>query len=145
MGVSVAFDYNSWIAQYPQWTAAPGKPAVEALIPIVELYLRNDGGGPVSRAQTQSTLLNLMVAHLVQLWYGVHGNDPQPIVGRISSATEGSVSVSLDLPTSEESAWFAQTPWGLAFWQATASYRTMRYIPGPRVMGWRGYPVRWRF
>ena len=61
------------------------------------------------------------------------GNAPAPnIVGRIANASEGSVSVStqLDLPPGS-SQWFAQTKYGLAYWQATAAYRTMRYIPGP--------------
>lgn len=135
MGVIVPFVYADWIAAYPQFAPALTEAVVVGVIlPIAELYCRNDGGGPVSTAQTQTTLLWLMVAHVAQLLYGPNGATPggSGIVGRIDSATEGSVSVHAEMPTTPTNAWFMQTPFGAAFWQATAAYRTMRYMPGPR-------------
>lgn len=64
---------------------------------------------------------------------------PRP-VGRTSSASEGSVSASFDYisPTPGSGPWFNQTPYGAAFWQATASLRGMHYRPGPNP----GLPMR---
>lgn len=132
MGVQVTFVYADWAAAYPQFSTLTEPQIVGVVLPIAELYLRNDGGGPVSTAQTQTTLLWLMVAHVAQLIFGVNGQPPSGIVGRVNTATQGSVSVGADMPSTPNSAWFNQTPWGAAFWAATAAYRTMRYIPGPR-------------
>ena len=131
MGVIVTFDYSSFIAIYPQFAGLSQPQVMQGALPIAELYCRNDGGGPVTKAETQTTLLNLMVAHICQLMYGANGQGPAGIVGRISDASEGSVSVSADFPTTPNNAWFLQTPFGAAFWAATAAYRTMRYMPGP--------------
>lgn len=132
MGVIVAFDYSAFIAIYPQFATLTQPQVLQGALPVAELYCRNDGGGPVSTAATQTTLLNLMVAHICQIMYGANGQAPSPLVGRVSNATEGSVSVVADFPMTPTNAWFMQTPFGAAYWQATAAYRTMRYIPGPR-------------
>lgn len=132
MGVKVDFSYSNFVAIYPQFATLSQTQVLQGALPVAELYCRNDGGGPVSNAETQTTLLNLMVAHIGQLMYGVNGQPAAGIVGRISDAAEGSVSVSADFPTTPSNAWFMQTPFGAAFWQATAAYRTMRYVPGPR-------------
>ena len=90
------------------------------------LYQRNDGGGPIDDPTTALMLLNMLVAHIADL------NSPKnadgSLVGRIASAAEGSVNVSTEYavaPGSEK--WYAQTKYGAAWWQATTTYRTMRY------------------
>lgn len=132
MGVKVDFSYANFISTYPQFASLSEPQVVQGALPVAELYCRNDGGGPVTTAQTQTTLLNLMVAHICQLMYGANGQPSAGIVGRISNATEGSVSVAAEYPMTPNNAWFMQTPFGAAFWTATAAYRTMRYVPGPR-------------
>lgn len=132
MGVKIDFSVTNFKAAYPQFATLSDTQIVQGALPVAELYCRNDGGGPVSTAETQTTLLNLMVAHICQLMYGANGQQPAGIVGRISDASEGSVSVSAEFPMTPTNAWFMQTPFGAAFWQATAAYRTMRYVPGPR-------------
>lgn len=56
---------------------------------------------------------------------------PAGIVGRIASATEGSVSVAAeyDAPPNASQAWLIQTKYGAEYWSATAKYRTARYVP----------------
>lgn len=143
MGVKVTFDFATWQAAFPQFATLTEPQVVGVILPIAEIYNRNDGGGPVSAAATQTQLLNLMVAHVAQLLFGVNGQQPSAIVGRISNAAEGSVSVGTDYPQTQNSAWFNQTPFGAAWWQATAAYRTMRYIPKvtPQFYG-QGYGGR---
>lgn len=132
MGVQITFDYANWAQVYPQFSCLTQVQVTQGALPLAEMYCRNDGGGPVSSAANQTTLLGLMVAHVCQLLYGADGKAASPLVGRISSATEGSVSVQTDFPSTPTNAWFLQTTYGAAYWQATAAYRTMRYLPGPR-------------
>jgi hypothetical protein len=132
MGIQVTFDPVAFVALFPQFASITSDQLTTLILPLAEQYCRNDGGGPVSTAATQTNLLNLMVAHICQLFFGSNGQTPSPLVGRISNAAEGSVSVGTDFPTTPNNAWYVQTPFGAAFWAATAPYRTMRYIPGPR-------------
>ena len=70
----------------------------------------------------------LLVAHYAELQTQIQSGNSA--VGRISSATEGSVSVSLDYPTSAtgREKWFNQTPYGAEYWSNTAPYRTGLYV-----------------
>lgn len=89
----------------------------------------------VTDATQAGVLLNLIVAHLVDLNFPGGGSPAaQGLVGRVTSASEGSVSVTLDAGTiaTASQAWWLQTPYGLSFWQLTGRYRTFRYA--------RGYP-----
>lgn len=131
MGVIVQFDYPSWIALFPQFNYL-GPTQVTAYFNLATAFNRNDGGGPVTSPQLQSTLLNLATAHLVQLFAPkADGQAPAPIVGRINSASQGSVSVGAEMPSTPNAAWWNQTPFGAAYWQVSAPFRTMRYLPGP--------------
>lgn len=128
MGVQVQFSYTNWIALFPEFATIPEATVTDQYFPLAAVYHRNDGGGPVPTAVLQSSYLNLMVAHVAALLGTVNGVAPSPIVGRISSASEGSVSVGADFPLDSPSqAWFAQTKYGAMYWQATRPYRTMRY------------------
>lgn len=129
MGVTVTFDYSAWALAFPEFSNVTQTQATmfwnEATI-----YCRNDGGGPVSNATTQSFLLNLLTAHIAFLRVGTAANPASPLVGRISQAAEGTVSVSTELPTLPgAAAWYSQTQYGLSYWTAIAPYRTMRYLP----------------
>lgn len=132
MGIKVAFDYGSWVAGFPQFATIPQMQVTGFILTLAEQCCRNVGGAPVSDATLQTTMLNLMVAHICALFYGVNGQAPSPLVGRITDATEGSVSVSTDFPTTPNNAWFLQSPWGAAYWQLQAPFRTFRYVPGAR-------------
>jgi hypothetical protein len=142
MGVVATFDSEAFKAAYPQFATLSDAQLVNAFNQAT-LYLANDGTGPVSDVATQTTLLWLLTAHVSQLIYGTNGQAPSGLVGRVSSASEGSVSVSTDLGGLPGSAsWFAQTGFGLSFWQATARFRTARYIPGfQRPTGFWPYGV----
>ena len=133
MGVAVTFDANAFLALFPQFAGLTSNQITTLVLPIAELYCRNDGGGPVSSAATQTSLLNLAVAHIATLMFPPASSPAgqNPPVGRVASASQGSVSVSLDFPQNPNDAWFNQTPFGAAFRAATSVYRTMRYIRAP--------------
>lgn len=138
MGVIVPYDttfYEAFVTLFPQFNYLP--PAlVEALFTSATTIHRNDGGGPVTNQQLQSQALLYATAHIAQLFAPrADGSAPSPIVGRINSANQGSVSVGAEMPgpPSGSAAWWNQTPFGAFYWMMTAPFRTMRYIPGPFV------------
>jgi hypothetical protein len=77
----------------------------------------------------RETCLRLMVAHIATLFgFGPQGDGRAGLVGRIASASQGSVSVAVEMPSSPNAAWYMQTQYGAMFWQLTAPYRTMHYF-----------------
>lgn len=128
----VVFNPAVFKAQFPDFaTVADG--ALQLNFTRATLQLNNSCGSRVKDANQRELLLNLLVAHITALFNGVGGQPPQGVVGRISDATEGSVSVSSDYGSDipKNMAYYIQTRWGAEYWQATARYRTMRYIPPP--------------
>lgn len=88
----------------------------------------SDQSRVADQAQRQM-LLYLLTAHISQLNSGSSGQPASGLVGRVNSATQGSVSVSTDYGTiSQNAAWYLQTPFGAQYWALTARYRTMRYV-----------------
>lgn len=134
MGAVATFDFAAWQRRYPEFGAVT-EPQAQDFFTEATLYLRNDGTGPVRDAAQQLVLLNMLVAHIASLRAAsADGSASGGIVGRIASATEGSVSVTAAEMPNEGStaAWFQMTPYGLAYLAATANLRTARYVPGPR-------------
>lgn len=138
MGFIVAFDYDRWVTRYPEFVAVQQATA-ELYFQEAGMYWRNDGFSPCRTADIQSLILDMLTAHVAALYSQSQGSEtpgaPQDAnspVGRLTSATQGSVTVQYDagIPPSEQSAFFMQTKYGFGFWRATAAYRTMRYMPG---------------
>lgn len=136
-GAIGTFVYADFTAAYPAFATAPPELTLEAYFALAgEVWLRNDGTGPVRTTVLQTQLLYMLTAHIAQLFSGPDGNDPSGLVGRISSATEGSVTVATEYESTMNSAWFNQTPYGAAFWQATAAWRSFpAYRVGPTRFG----------
>lgn len=135
MGIAV-FNQAAFLARYPEFAAyAAANPAVLGAIFAGDagLYLSNCDNSPVQDITRRGLLLNMLTAHIAFLG-GALSADGQPRpVGRMSDATEGSVSASFDYTPSTpgSGAWFNQSPYGAAFWQATSSLRGMHYVPEP--------------
>lgn len=134
MGVIVTFDPTAWKALWsPTFDYLTDEQATN-YFNLATYVHRNDGGGPVTIEAQQTNLLNLLTAHVAKLFAPAPGGQaPSGLVGRISSATEGSVSVQVELvQMSQNSAWFTQTEYGLMYWTAAAPFRTMRYVPNDK-------------
>lgn len=126
----VVFDINAFRERYPEFNAVSDS-LLNAYFVEATVYLNNTDCSPVVDPTIRSVYLNMLVAHLAALNSGAGGQAASGLVGRIASASEGSVSVSTgDVPTSSSSWWYLQTPYGAAYWQATAAYRTIQYVPG---------------
>lgn len=108
------------------------------------LYLNNSDCSVVQDIDKRRTLLWLLTAHIAYLTGALsqNGSLPPP-VGRVSSATEGSVSIGTEYGVPGTAIWFSQSAWGAMFWQATAYLRSFRYAPRQtRVEGLHVNPYR---
>jgi len=136
------FDSAAFKLRYPQFVAV-NNDLLAAYFDEAGLYLSNTACSPVQNIQRRTLLLWMLTAHIAYLNGALSPDGSTPPVGRVSSATEGSVSASFDYvaPTPGSGPWFNTTQWGAAFWQATSSLRGFRYRSRPtRVEGFNGYP-----
>jgi len=132
----VEFDPISWNTRYPELAAFVNPTLAQAYFAEATLYLDNTPCSivPYSDADptTRPMLLNMLTAHIAALNAALNGTASSPLVGRISSGTEGSVSVQTDNQYPPGSVqWYQQTKYGAAYWAATGRFRSMRYVPGP--------------
>lgn len=126
----VVFDIAGFRARYPEF-ATVADALVLSCFDESTMYLNNTDSSIVADPAPRAVLLNMLTAHVAALNFGVSGKAPSALVGRIASASEGSVSASADMgPVTGSSAWYLQTKYGAAYWRASACYRTARYIPG---------------
>lgn len=139
MSIAV-FNQATFLLRYPEFTAyAAANPAsLQSFFDEAgQFYLRNNDCSPVQDITRRTLLLNMCVAHIAFIG-GALSADGQPRpVGRMSDATEGSVSASFEgvPPTPGTGAWFQQSQYGAAFWQATTSLRGFHYSPRPTRVG----------
>lgn len=129
MAVAV-FSPSQFLARYPEFSAVSTS-ALTALFAEAGLYLSNADTSPVQDITRRGILLNMLTAHIAFLGGFLSADGlPRP-VGRVSAASEGSVSASFEgvPPTPGSGAWFQQSQYGAAFWQATSGLRSFRYLP----------------
>lgn len=128
----VTFQYNAWSERYPELAASVSQPQAQGYFNEATLYCDNTPCSVIRDLCMRAVLLNMVTAHIAALNAPLNGEPSSPLVGRINSASEGSVSVGtqLDMPAGSAQ-WYSQTKYGLAYWQATAQFRSMRYVPGP--------------
>ena len=127
----VVFSYSGWSLRYPELAAVTPLPLAQAYFTEACLYCDNSDASPISDPATRALLLNMATAHIAQLnRRNPDGSLASPLVGRISSATEGSVTVqaTMDFPPGSAQ-WWQQTPYGAAWWAATSQYRKSMYVP----------------
>lgn len=130
MGI-VIFDPVEFKELYPSFSSLTD-PQLNNAFSLATMYLANTECSVVSDVAQRKTLLYLLTAHIAKMQYGEYGQKPGGLVGRISSATEGSVSVSAEYAAAAGSAqWYLQTSYGASYWEATARYRVARYVAGP--------------
>lgn len=140
----VTFDYAGWAARYPELSSVSSGLA-QQYFNEAGLYCQNTPTSLVCDLAQRAMFLNMLTAHIAALNAPLNGQASSPIVGRISQATEGSVSVQTDNQYPPGTVqWYQQTKYGSAYWAASAQFRTMRYVPGypnyPAVPGdrWSG-------
>ncbi len=149
--MSGTFDPAAFYAQFPELSTVPSQQLAGYYNVVANGMIDNSacsvipdqppGAGVLSQAMMWAT------AHLAKLFATVNGQAPSGLVGRISSAAEGSVNVSTDLKIEAQSAQFwITTNYGLMVWQMLGPYRTALWVSGPvRNMNplVPGLPVGW--
>jgi hypothetical protein len=127
----VAFDPAAFKVRYPEFATVSDALLQAYFDEAAMAYLDNTEASRVQQVEQRSVLLNMLVAHVAALNAGVNGQGASPLVGRVNSAAEGSVTVSAVMDgVPGTAAWFMQTRYGASYWQATAMFRTMQYVPG---------------
>lgn len=136
MAVAV-FNYTQWAALFPELAGSVTSPVAGSFFSIAELLVDNTDCSAIPDADKRLVVMNYAVAHLAKLagyplQVGQTVPSPSGLVGRVSSATEGSVTVATDYgPMRENQAWWLQTQYGATFWQLTRATRTARYVAAP--------------
>ena len=127
---AVIFDPVAFKARYPEF-AAVSNDALGACFTEAGLYLSNANNSPVQNVTRRALLLNMLTAHIAFIGGKLSADGMPRPVGRTSNASEGSVSAGFEYLTPGTHAWFTQSQYGAAFWQATTSLRGFRYIAQP--------------
>ena len=127
----VVFDPVEFRELYPTIQATDEQ--LEMYFEMAETFLDNTKCSVVKDLGARKRLLYLLVAHIATLTgQAEKGNN---VVGRVSSATEGTVSIGLDYGTmGNNERWYLQSPWGAMYWQLTKKYRSAVYRLGLRPM-----------
>lgn len=149
---AVTFDYAAWVALFPAFAACSSEQGA-VWFDLADSYFANDTCNPAYSSgppERFARYLYMVTSHLAWLMAprdangnpAATGQPPSPLVGRINSASEGSVNVGVELGASgsPSEAFFSQSQYGLMFWQATAQFRTMRYSARPTVVVNGAYP-----
>lgn len=134
-GGVVTFSYADWSTRYPELAPSVSPALAQMYFNEAQLYCDNTPTSIITDASQpggeRELLLSMVTAHIAALNAALNFQPSSPLVGRISNATQGSVSVQTDFQVPGTAAWFAQTKYGAAFWQATVKYRSMLYVRGP--------------
>lgn len=126
----VDFDYALWAQRYPELASKEDAALAGLDFAGATLYLDNSPFSRVCDLDQRRALLFMLTAHIAQL--NINRRAGNSIVGRISQATQGTVTVTADMPNQPQAAaWLQQTPYGADYWQATAGFRTAVYVPPP--------------
>lgn len=129
---TVTFDYSFFIQRYAE-LAYIAESLLQLYFNEATMYCDNTASSPIQDASVggqRYILLHMATAHIAALNAQTSTGAPaSPLVGRISGAGQGSVNVSTELEGQLQGrAFWAQTKYGLAFWQATSRYRLFVYV-----------------
>lgn len=134
-GGTAVWNPGIFLARYPEFTNAYNANPSKFASYFIEtgLYLTNCPTSPVQDVNRRLLFLNMLVAHISFLGGDLSADGQTRPVGRVTDAGEGSVSASFGYNNdpSQAEAWFIQSQYGAAFWQATSSLRGFRYSPRP--------------
>jgi hypothetical protein len=130
------WNFTEFTAQHPEFNPTDPDLALSWWNAATGLHA-NDGRGPVTDLQTQKYLLYLLTAHIgarAPGGIGAGAGVPSFLVGAITSASQGPISVSSTPITGGGAlgAWFNTTAYGSQYWALTAPFRLFRYRPGLR-------------
>lgn len=135
MGIAT-FVYADWALRFPDLALVVDEPLATMYFGEATDFLNNTDCSPVTDVAQRTRYLYLLTAHIA----GLGLSSREGLVGRISSVTQGSISISVENPLPGSAGWYAQTSWGAQYWLVTAPFRTFNYVPAPQpFLGVPGY------
>ncbi|CAG4887961.1 DUF4054 domain-containing protein [Paraburkholderia saeva] len=128
----VTFDPAAFIVQFPAFATVPAD-TLTAYFDMATCYLDNSPCSIVQNLTVRAQLLNLITAHIAFLFGRINSGDGSnaAAVGQMTSASEGTVSAAFAPVQAKNAAFWAQSEYGMLFWQMALPYRTFRYFPAP--------------
>lgn len=141
MGIAT-FVYADWALRFPDIAAVVPQPLATMYFNEATDFLDNTDASLVVDVAQRTRFLYLLTAHIATLGYISRGG----MVGRLSSVTQGSISLSSEYAAPNSAAWYTQTGFGAQYWAATAQYHSGTYVPAQQpflgVPGYGGFPWR---
>jgi Protein of unknown function (DUF4054) len=154
----VVFNYETWIAMFPEFSQLSQAQGNAYFIRATTSIIGNVCSNPANADGKLEGMIYLATSHVAWLSCprdangnpAATGQPGSPLVGRISSAQEGSVNVQTEWeiggPQTQFDAYLQQTKYGVELLAALATYRTARYLPQRRPVVLGGpYPGFWRY
>jgi Protein of unknown function (DUF4054) len=131
----ITFDYQDWVSMFPELKGVPEAAAMNNYWVRAQGICANSLSNPLAGlpAGTLKLGLYLLTAHIAALNSPIGGQPSSTLVGRISNATQGSVTVAAEWDGSGTpgESWFTQTKYGAEYWTLSARTRTAYYIARP--------------
>lgn len=130
----VVFDPADFKVAFPEFATVPDARLTALFNIIGYTIIDNTDASIIVSVDQRSSLMYLLLAHMLTLygWVSASGTATPGTgtVGRVASATEGSVSTSLEYKAAASAgeAWYNQTPYGAMYWVMTAQFRSFRYV-----------------
>jgi hypothetical protein len=156
-GPVVTFDFATWTGVFPEFAACTEAQG-QSWFNRASFLCTNDTSNPANATPGMlQDLLYLLTSHIGWLNAprdgagnpAATGQPASPIVGRIATASEGSVSVGAEVDDMGSAfpmaGWYLSTRYGTEYLAATACFRTALYaahptvVPGPPYTGRRFY------
>jgi hypothetical protein len=136
----IIFDPTAFKLSYPEFSAVDDARCTLMFTIAEQSILDNTDNSPVMDGPYRTQLFYMLVAHLLFI-FGTSdtpdASDSTP-PGRISSATEGTVSSAFEyvLPAGSAMApWYVQSKYGALYWTVTARFRSAKYYGVPSGVG----------
>lgn len=130
----VVFDPATFKLAFPEFAQVPDARLTVLFGMVTATTIDNTDASIVVDPAQRAPMIDLLIAHMLTLFGYVRTDGTSVpgtgVVGRVSSATEGSVSTSLEYRAAATAteAWYNQTPYGAMYWAMTAPFRSFRYV-----------------
>jgi hypothetical protein len=126
----VTFVPADFKTEYPEFASVSDARATAMFTLASQSLLDNTDNSPVMDVDFRTQLFYMLVAHLLTILGAAPTTPTNTPPGRLSQATEGTVTASFEyiLPAGSAMApWFVQTKYGALYWTATAPFRSLKY------------------
>lgn len=119
---NVEFNASNFLIRYPEFEDKLSEGQILQCFEIACLLCNNTDTSlipydPSKQIYNRKIMLYLLMCHLCSL-----ALRPYDQAGAISSTSQGSISVSFQVPTSPDSSYFCQTTCGATYWQLMKQY-----------------------